>query len=343
MPLTGNKKTYMNRILITGAGGYIGTTLVEQCLAKGWDVIALDLFFFGQERLGESLNHPNLTLVHKDIREVRPMDFKNIDVVLDLAAISNDPAGDLVPELTESINHLGRAHVASCAKEAGVERYILASSCSIYGQGGDQKLDETAPPNPLTVYARANLAAEKSTLALADSKFSVSVVRQSTVFGLSGRMRFDLVINIMTLNAHEKGKLFVNGGQQWRPLVHVADTARAISVIAEAPVGKVNGEIFNVGHSNLQVLDIAHIIRDAMPTDIDLQIVPNELDKRDYQVSFDKIKNVLGFKANYDIEDGVKEICKTLQAGDLKAEPWTYTVSWYKSLIEEQKYKAICA
>ncbi len=333
----------MTRILITGAGGYIGTTLAAQCLEKGWDVTALDLFFFGKERLGDSLKHPGLTILRKDIRDVRTEDFEGIDVVLDLAAISNDPAGDLVPELTDSINHLGRVHVARCAKQAGVKRYVLASSCSVYGQGGDQELSETAQTNPLTIYAKANLSAENNTLALADSDFSVSVVRQSTVFGLSGRMRFDLVINIMTLNAIQNGKLFVNGGQQWRPLVHVADTARAIGMIAQSPVEKVNGEIFNVGCSNMQIIDIAHLIQEAMPMDIDLQVSPNDMDQRDYRVSFDKINSVLGFQANHTIEDGVKEICKSLQSGDLKAEPWTYTVSWYKSLIEEKKYEAICA
>ncbi len=332
----------MAKILITGAGGYIGTTLVAQCLEEGWDVVALDLFFFGKERLGESLSHPNLTLKNKDVRHVSVADFEGVDVVLDLAALSNDPAGELVPELTDSINHLGRVRVARCAKQAGVGRYVLASSCSVYGQGGEHPLDETAQTNPLTIYAQANLAAEMSTLALADSTFSVSAVRQSTVFGLSGRMRFDLVINIMTLNAIQKGKLFVCGGQQWRPLIHVADTARAIRLIAKAPIEKVNGEVFNVGHSNLQVLDMAYLIREAAPVDVDLQIEKNELDQRDYRASFEKIKKVLGFEAEFTVQDGVKEISKALQEGSLTDEPWTYTVSWYQSLIEERKYKEIC-
>jgi nucleoside-diphosphate-sugar epimerase len=323
----------MKKVLITGAGGYIGTHLVKQFLHAGWKVIALDRFFFGVNRLAESILSPNLKLVNKDIRDVQIADFSHVDVVIDLAALSNDPTGDLAPELTNSINHLGRVHVAKCAKKAGVKRYILASSCSVYGQGGNKKLGENAKTNPLTVYARANVDAEKGTLALADKQFCVSALRFSTVFGLSARMRFDLVINIMTLNAIKKGKLFVFGGEQWRPLVHVADAARALHFIASSPKGEVNSQVYNVGSGNYQIIDLAKIVLRNIPAEFDVKV--DDVDKRDYKASFDKIR-CLGFKTKYSIDSGIRQIQQAIQCGALTDDPSTYTVNWYKKILAEE-------
>jgi nucleoside-diphosphate-sugar epimerase len=266
-------------------------------------------------------------------------ELEGVDAVCDLAALSNDPAGDLDPDLTNSINHRGRFHMAQKAKDAGVQRYVLASSCSIYGAADNESAStELSPPRPLTTYAKANLAAENDILPLADGRFTVTVLRQATVFGASRRMRFDLVINLMTLNAVQKGKIFVTGGgQQWRPIVHVKDTSRAFHEVLKADPGAVNGEIFNVGHTNLQVLSIAYIVREAIPFPIEMQVVPDDPDKRNYNVSFEKIAKVLGFRAGTTPSEGVKEIYEGLKTGRLSPEPHTYTVNWYKQILEARK------
>lgn len=322
------------KVLITGAGGYIGSELVAQCLDGGFSVVALDRFFFGEDLLAD-LACDSLLLARKDIRDLTPLDFVGIDVVFDLAALSNDPCGDIDPELTENVNYLGRVNVARCAKEAGVKRYVLASSCSVYGQGDGSALTEEAKVQPLTAYAKANFNAECAVLSLADGSFSVTVLRQATVFGLSRRMRFDLVINIMTLNAVEKGLLYVTGGgKQWRPLVHVSDTARAFRMLAQADTEKVNGEIFNVGYTNSQVLNIAYSVRERIPFPIDVKVVPDDADRRDYKVDFEKISKVIGFTACISPADGVTEIYEALKDGRAVSEPRTLTVKWYQRIIE---------
>jgi nucleoside-diphosphate-sugar epimerase len=326
------------RVLVTGAGGYIGSVLVEQLLRDGCEVRAVDRFFFGQERLSELAAHPNLRVVVKDIRDLTEEDLKGVHGVCDLAALSNDPSGDLDPGLTMAVNFAGRARLAGLAKKAGVRRYVLASSCSVYGQSAGQEVDETTEPHPLTVYAKANLAAEREILPLGDERFTVTALRQATVFGMSHRMRFDLIINIMTLNAVEKGKLFITGGgKQWRPLVHVADTAGAFRRVLAAPAADVNRQVFNIGALNMQVLNVAYTVREAIPFSIDIQVVPDDPDKRSYHVSFEKMKKVLGYAPARRPEDGVREIYEALKLGHVSSEPWTFTVSWYRRLLEAKQ------
>jgi nucleoside-diphosphate-sugar epimerase len=328
----------MKTVLVTGAGGYIGSVLVEQLLDEGMSVIAVDRYYFGQERVRDLLHRPGLRLSIKDVRDLGVRDLEGVDAVCDLAALSNDPSGDLDPELTMAVNFSARARLAELAKKAKVRRYVLASSCSVYGQGASAYLDESSAPRPLTVYAKANLAAEQAVLPLASRSFTVTVLRQATVFGLSRRMRFDLIVNLMTLNAVEKGKLFITGGgKQWRPLVHVADTAAAFRCVLEAPADAVNGEVFNVGHTNMQVLNVAYTVREAIPFPIEIQVIPDDPDKRTYNVSFGKIENALGYKAERRPEDGVKEIYEALKSGQIASEPWTFTVGWYRKLLEAKE------
>jgi nucleoside-diphosphate-sugar epimerase len=325
-------------ILITGAGGYIGSTLAEVLLAEGHEIVGLDRFYFGTETLADLMENPHFRALRKDIRDVVPEDFAGIDAVCDLAALSNDPVGELDPQMTVEINHLGRSRVAQKAKEAGVRRYILASSCSIYGQGKQSHLDECSQPNPVSTYATANLAAERVVLPLASPDYTVTVLRQATVFGASRRMRFDLAINLMTLNAVEKGKIFVlGGGKQWRPFVHVRDAARAyVAVLAAAPA-EVNGQIFNVGAQNIQILQLAYIVRENIPFPIDLQVVPDDADRRDYNVSFEKLERALGYRTQLTPADGVREIYEGLKTGRIIPNATTYTVAWYKKIIEAQR------
>jgi nucleoside-diphosphate-sugar epimerase len=326
------------KVMVTGVGGYIGSTLAELLLQQGAEVVGLDRFFFGIDKIRDLAANPGFTPLRKDVRDVETSDFEGLDAVCDLAALSNDPSGDLDPETTVAVNHKGRERVAQKAKEAGVKRYILASSCSVYGQGKTTNLDETSEPNPITTYAKANLAAERSVLPLAAQGFTVTVLRQATVYGLSRRMRFDLAINLMTLNAVEKAKIFVlGGGRQWRPIVHVRDTARAFLAVLAADPSQVDGQIFNVGQQNIQILSLAYIVRENIPFPIELQVVPDDPDKRDYNVSFDKFTTRLFYRPEQTPADGVREIYQALKQGTISPDPTTYTVSWYRKIAEAQR------
>jgi nucleoside-diphosphate-sugar epimerase len=323
----------MQRVLVTGAGGYIGTTLVPMLLEQGYAVRAIDRFFFGRERLK---SHPNLELVQEDVRRLAPQHFAGVDAVIDLAAISNDPSGELFQDITWAINHQARVRCAELAKAAGVSRYVLPSSCSIYGFQPDGMIaDETSPTNPLTTYAKANEKAEHGVLPLADDRFTVVVLRQATVYGYSPRMRLDLAINGMTYGAWKTGKLpLMRDGSQWRPMVHVRDTASAQIFMLTAPVERVNGQIFNVGSeaNNYQLGPLAEIVVATMPKPVEIEWY-GDADNRSYRVSFDKIES-LGWKAQRRAEDGVREIVAKLDSGELDKSSETITLDWYKNLVK---------
>jgi nucleoside-diphosphate-sugar epimerase len=332
--------TPLDTVLVTGAGGYIGATVVDTLLAAGKNVIGLDRYFFGEDLLGLTRANPSFRLVRKDVRDVTADDVAGVDAVCDLAALSNDPAGALDETLTYAINHEARARLARLAKASGVRRYVLASSCSVYGSGGDDSLTETSPAFPISTYAKANLKAEVDVLALADNQFTVTALRQATVFGLAKRMRFDLVINLMTLNAVQNGKIFVTGGgRQWRPVIHVRDTARAFALVLAADAGTVNGEVFNVGSSthNYQVLSMAYIVRENLPFPITLDVVPDDSDARNYNVSFEKIGRRLAFEPQFTPADGVREIYEALKSGRIDTGIKTVTVRWYQHLMEAKR------
>jgi len=320
--------------LVTGGAGYIGSVLTELLLERGYEVTILDRFFFG-DTIADLRVHAKLHIVRDDVRWWAEGGLRGIDAVCDLAALSNDPAGELDPAKTLEINHEGRARICRMAKQAGVKRYVLASSCSIYGFQ-DAVVDETSPINPLTTYAVANRRAEEATLALASRDFTATAVRQATVYGLSRRMRFDLAINGMTLALFKSGSVkILRDGTQWRPMVHIRDTSRAFIAVLEADPSSVNGEIFNVGSDdqNLQIRPLAERLCMAlgMPYVEDWYGDP---DHRSYRVSFRKIRDRLGYATRFTPEDGAKEIFGALKQGTLKDGPTTKTVDWYKSLIQ---------
>lgn len=324
----------MTQVLVTGGAGYIGSTLTRFLLEKGYKVRILDRLFFGKESLQDIWN--KIEVVQGDIRDVSLDIFSNVDVVMDLAALSNDPSGELNPQATLDINYLGRARIAHLAKKSRVKRYILASSCSIYGFQKDN-LTEKSSVNPLTTYAEANYLAERAALSLADDSFCVTCLRQATVFGLSHRMRFDLAINGMVGAYHYYGKLNVlRDGKQWRPFVHVKDTSRAFVNVMESDIGEVNKEIFNVGSNdlNIQILDLAKEVTKTLEKPFEFKWY-GDPDKRSYKVSFDKINKEIGYTTKFKINDGIKEIWKALENKEISWEdPKTRTVNWYKTLLE---------
>ena len=328
----------MGKVVVTGAGGYIGTQLVRDLLLDGNEVLAVDRFFFGQEPLKEFKNNKNVKILKKDIRDLDEVDLKNYDAVCDLACLSNDPAGEIDPNLTFQINRDGRIHVARMAKKAGIKKYILSSSCSVYGQGEEAQLSENSATNPISVYAKSTLEAEQENLSLNDNNFSVTALRNATVFGLSTRMRFDLVVNLMTLTAFQKNRIIVmGGGLQWRPLVHVSDVSKAFITVINAETKKVAGEVFNIGFDNFQIKNLAYLVRENLPMSIDIDLAPDDADKRDYNVLFEKASKQIGFKATTNVSEGITEIYKALKTGVVDTGQKTITVQWYRNILEAQK------
>ena len=321
--------------MVTGAGGYIGTQLVRDLVNAGHEVTAVDRFFFGKEPLSEFIGNKLVTIKQKDIRDLDQNDFKGHDAVCDLACLSNDPAGEIDPQLTYQINRDGRIHVAKTAKQGGVQKYIISSSCSVYGKGDEPQLSETSKTNPISVYAKSTLEAEQQNLSIADSNFSVTALRNATVFGLSSRMRFDLVINLMTLTAFQKGRIIVmGGGLQWRPLVHVSDVSKAFISVISSKSEAANQEIFNVGLDNFQIKNLAYLVREELPFPVEIDMAPDDADKRDYNDIFKKAESKLGFKADVSVNQGIKEIYLALKAGKVDVGPKTVTVQWYRNILE---------
>jgi len=323
------------KVLVTGGAGYIGSTLIPALLDKGYKVKCLDRLFFGKESLNQIASTPDFSLVKDDIRWFEPGILRDVNAVIDLAALSNDPSGELDPAKTLDINYLGRVRVAKLSREHGVKRYIISSSCSVYGfQEGI--LDESSPVNPLTTYAKANVMAERDILPLSNSNFTVTALRLATVYGLSGRMRFDLAINGIVLGLYRTGKIPVmRDGTQWRPFIHVKDAVDAFIQVIESPADKVNGQVFNVGSSdqNYQIYPLGELIGKSIgaPYQIDWYGSP---DKRSYKVNFDKVKSVLGFTPHFTAKEGAVEVYSALKDGRVSDTLKTRTVDWYKHLLE---------
>jgi len=324
-------------ILVTGGAGYVGSVLIPSLIESGHNVKCLDRFFFGDEYLSSKKFENNLELIRDDIRWFDPQILKNVDLVMDLAALSNDPVGELNPEKTFEINHKGRARVARLSKEAGVPQYILASSASIYGQQKDVVTEESQV-NPLTAYSKANRMAELDVLPLNDDGFTVSVLRFSSIYGLSPRMRFDLAVNSIVLDLFNTGKITVYGKNNRRPFLHIRDAVRAYQMIIATDKKDVAGQIFNVGsdEQNYSIYDLAKETGDAISSDyvLDAQDTP---DNRSYVASFAKIRKTFGFEPKYTVKDGSREIHKALLSGELKNSIKHVTLKWYKHILEDKE------
>jgi nucleoside-diphosphate-sugar epimerase len=333
-------------VLVAGGAGYIGSVFVPLLLERGHRVTVVDRLYFGdtlgraRERHGEKLQ-----IARADVRSFDRALLKSVDAVVDLSGISNDPSCELEPDLTNSVNVEGAKRLAVAALEHGVKCYLFSSSCSVYGHGEGLGLTEASVRHPVSLYARAKAEVEDFLFDLGKSRgerraMTVTCLRLATVFGLSPRMRFDLAINVMTKNAYVHRRIMVDGGgRQWRPFVHVGDVARAFELAMTSEASKVAGEVFNVGSdaSNVQILNLAFRVRDAVPG-TEVVHAPTDPDLRDYNVAFDKVQRVLGFKAEKSIDDGIREVLGALRDGLVDPEERRhYTLRQYMFLREAER------
>jgi nucleoside-diphosphate-sugar epimerase len=301
------------KILVTGTEGYIGSRLAPILMARGHEVTGLDTGYYRDGWLysdSHQLSQVPHTLI-KDLRHVTAEDLEGMDAVVHLAELSNDPLGENRPEITYQINHLGSVELARKARAAGVRRFVYASSCSVYGLGSGEFLDEQSPVNPQTAYAKCKVLVERDVGALANADFCVTFLRNATAFGASPRMRFDIVINDLCALAWTTRRIaMTSDGSPWRPVVHLEDICTAIRCALDAPAEAVSGQVFNVGQNseNYRVREIAQVIADVFPG-CELSTGSASADNRSYRVSFDKIARQLpGFSCNWTARKGAEEL-----------------------------------
>ncbi|MCC7207424.1 MAG: SDR family oxidoreductase [Anaerolineae bacterium] len=310
------------RVLLTGHKGYIGSVMTPMLVAAGHDVVGMDSDLYRGSTFGNYL--PVIPEIIKDIRDATLEDVFGFDAVIHLAGLSNDPLGDLNPDLTYDINYHATARLAGLAKEAGVGRFIFSSSCSNYGAAGENMVTEESELNPVTPYGKSKVLSEEALHQLAGPAFSPTYLRCATAFGVSPRLRFDLVLNNLTAWAYTTKRVFIKSdGTPWRPIVHIEDISRAFLAVLHAPREVVHDQVFNVGRTedNYRVHEIADIVKDTVPG-CDIEYDPNGgPDTRCYRVDFSKIARALPeFKPQWNARKGAQELAAAFERVGLNAE-----------------------
>jgi nucleoside-diphosphate-sugar epimerase len=307
-------------VLVIGGDGYIGSALLARLLARGYRVRVLSLLLYGVEPIQELMENPRLEVVRADFRQVdRVVEaMRGIDAVVHLGAIVGDPACALDEELTIDVNLTATRMIAEVAKGCGVNRFIFASTCSVYGTS-ESILDERSALNPVSLYARSKLACERVLMNLADGTFAPVCLRFGTLYGLSGRTRFDLVVNLLAAKATVDGEITVLGREQWRPFLHVDDAAVALVKVLEAPLSAVRNETFNIGsdEQNYTIGQVGEMIHRMVPSARLVDLGPDR-DRRNYRVSFAKVRDRLDFAPGWSLQQGVKQVIAAIRSGEVK-------------------------
>lgn len=307
----------LGRVLVVGGAGYIGSALLPRLLEAGRRVRLLDVFMYGKEPVQEWLDHPNLEVIEADYRKFDKLveAMQEVDTVVHLGGLVGDPACAWNEALTVEVNLTFTRVIAEIAKASGVRRFVFASTCSVYG-ASDEILDESSELNPVSLYARSKIGSERVLNQLQSPSFNVTILRFGTIYGISGRTRFDLVVNLLTAKAHVDGGITVFGGDQWRPFVHVADAAKAVATVLDAPPELVSGRVYNVGsdEQNATLGDVGHLINRLVP-DAEYVDSGRDGDRRNYRVTFKRIRDELDFAPEWTLEGGVMQVLTALRSG----------------------------
>jgi len=329
------------RVLVTGHDGYIGSVMVKVLRAAGHEVFGLDSYYFANCGINK---RNEASVSREDVRDISPKDLAQIEAVVHLAALCNDPIGDLNPDWTFDINHIASRRLAELSKAAGVQRFLYASSCSMYGEAGEEAVSEDAPLRPLTPYAISKVRAEEDISKLADGDFSPVFMRSATAYGMSPRLRADVLLNNLVCWAHTTGTIrIMSDGTAWRPIVHVEDIASAFCAALVAPRTAVHNEAFNIGanEENYQVRDLAEVVRQALPECEVEYAAGGAPDPRSYRVSFDKLRRRLpAFIPKWNARRGVQELYEGIRAAavtvdDFRGRQFT-RLAQFKHLLEAE-------
>jgi nucleoside-diphosphate-sugar epimerase len=326
------------KVFVTGVKGYVGNVLIDVLKEKNHTIIGCDTGFYPQEFLDKKSTI--IECIKKDIRDLESKDLEGCEAVIHLAGLSNDPLGEINPNLTNEINYKATIHLAELAKENKIKYFVFSSSCSIYGANSDI-VDENSQMAPLTAYAKSKVDSENKLLELKDDFFSPIILRNATVYGISSSQRLDIVVNNLVASVVSTGKIkLLSDGSAWRPLLHVEDMARAFEFMITSDIEKVAGQIFNVGsnNDNYKVREIAEMIGNIIPKSKIMFAEDASKDNRSYKVNFDKIEK-LGFRTKWTLEDGIKHIYETMinnnfSENDFNADSY-FRVKYLKRLLDK--------